>query len=50
MALAVRPVIECAGVAAEVQEAMTGVLREANEDSEGLLVHSPYIVHELRTV
>jgi SAM-dependent methyltransferase len=47
MALAVRPVIERAGVGAEVQEAMTAVLREANEDPEGFLVHSPYVVHEL---
>lgn len=48
MALAVRPVIEQAGVGVEVQEAMTSVLREANEDSSGFLVHSPYVVHELR--
>ena len=47
MALAVRPVIERAGARAEVQEAMTAVLREANEDSERFLVHSPYVVHEL---
>jgi SAM-dependent methyltransferase len=47
MALAVRPVIERAGVGAEVQEAMTAVLREANEDPQGFLVHSPYVVHEL---
>jgi hypothetical protein len=26
---------------------MTAVLREANEDPEGYLVHSPYVVHEL---
>lgn len=50
MALAARPVIERAGVAAEVQEAMTAVLREANEDPEGFLVHSLYVVHELRIV
>jgi len=47
MALAVRPVIEGAGVGAEVQEAMTAVLREANEDPDAFLVHSPYVVHEL---
>jgi SAM-dependent methyltransferase len=47
MAVAVRPVIERAGVGAEVQEAMTAVLREANEDPEGFLVHSPYVVHKL---
>ena len=49
-ALAVRPVIERAGVAAAVQEAMTAVLRAANEDPAGFLVHSPYVVHELRVV
>lgn len=48
MALAVRPVIEGADAEAEVQEAMTAVLREANEDSDAFLVHSPYVVHELR--
>jgi hypothetical protein len=47
MALAVRPVIQQAGAQAEVQEAMTAVLREANEDPEAFLVHSPYVVHEL---
>jgi SAM-dependent methyltransferase len=50
MALSVRPVLERAGVGAEVEEAMTAVLREANEDPEGFLVHSPYVVHELRAV
>jgi SAM-dependent methyltransferase len=48
MALAVRPVIERAGVETEASEAMTAVLREANEDPDGFLVHSPYVVHELR--
>ena len=27
---------------------MIDVLREANEDPGGFLVHSPYVVHELR--
>ena len=48
MALAARPVVERAGVGDEVREAMTAVLREANEDADGFLVHSPYVVHELR--
>jgi SAM-dependent methyltransferase len=48
MALAVRPVVERAGVADEVREAMTAVLAEANEDQHGFLVHSPYVVHVLR--
>jgi SAM-dependent methyltransferase len=48
MALAVRPAILHAGVEVEVLEAMTTVLREANEDPSAFLVHSPYVVHELR--
>jgi SAM-dependent methyltransferase len=48
MAVATRPVIERAGVGDEVRSAMTAVLREANEDPGGFLVHSPYVVHELR--
>lgn len=48
MALAVRSVVEQAGAGAEVREVMTRVLREANEDSHGFLIHSPYVVHELR--
>jgi SAM-dependent methyltransferase len=47
MALAIRPVIEQAGAASEVQAAMTAVLREANEDPGAFLIHSPYVVHEL---
>jgi hypothetical protein len=48
MAIATRPVIERGCVTDEVREAMTAVLREANEDPAGFLVHSPYVVHELR--
>jgi hypothetical protein len=48
MAVAQRPMIERLGVAAEVQTAMTTVLAEANEDPSAFLVHSPYVVHELR--
>ncbi len=48
VALSIRPVIQQAQVEAEVQEAMTAVLCEANEDPDGFLVHSPYVVHELR--
>ncbi len=47
MALAMRSTILRAGAEADVQEAMTTVLREANEDLGGFLVHSPYVVHEL---
>lgn len=48
MALAVRPLVQQAGAEAEVRAAMTEVLRKANEDPDGFLVHSPYVVHELR--
>ncbi len=48
MSLAVQPVVERAGVADELREAMTAVLRDANEHPDGFLVHSPYVVHELR--
>jgi hypothetical protein len=44
----VRPVLEQAGVDAEARGAMITVMREANEDPGGFLVHSPYAVHELR--
>lgn len=50
MALAIRPVIEQAGVTSEVEEAMTTVLREANEDPGAFVIHSPYVVHELGTI
>jgi len=48
MALGVRPVLEHAGVDAEARGAMLDVMREANEDPGAFLVHSPYVVHELR--
>jgi SAM-dependent methyltransferase len=48
MAVTIRPVIERAGVEEEIRAAMLAPLREANEDPRGLLVHSPYVVHELR--
>jgi len=47
MALAVRPVLQGAGAESEVQDAMLAVLREANEDPDGFLVHSPYVLHAL---
>lgn len=47
MALAVRPVLERAGVIEEAQGVMTSVLREANERPDAFLVHSPYVIHEL---
>lgn len=49
MVQAVRDAVERAGVEDEIREAMTAVLREANEDPGGFLIHSPYVVHELRS-
>jgi SAM-dependent methyltransferase len=48
MWLSVAPVLERAGADAEARGAMLAVQREANEDPGGFLVHSPYVVHELR--
>ncbi len=48
MGLAVRPVLQRAGVEAEVTQAMTAVLHAANEAPGALLLHSPYVVHVLR--
>lgn len=48
MALAARQMLQQSDIEAEVQQAMTAVLRAANEDSAAFLVHSPYVVHELR--
>jgi hypothetical protein len=48
VAVAVRPALERAGVEIQVRDAMTAVLREANEEPDAFLVHSPYVVYELR--
>jgi len=48
MALAARQAVQQPEVETEVQQAMTAVLRAANEDPAAFLVHSPYVVHELR--
>lgn len=48
MALSMRPALERASAAAEAKAAMTAVLRDANEDPHGFLVHSPYVLHKLR--
>jgi SAM-dependent methyltransferase len=47
LAMAVRPAVERAGADAELREAMTAVVRQANEDPAAFLVHSPYVVHLL---
>jgi hypothetical protein len=33
---------------ADAEAEMLAVLREGNEDPDGFLVHSPYVIHELR--
>jgi SAM-dependent methyltransferase len=48
MALEARPLLERAGAYEEAQDAMLDVLRDANEEPGGFLIHSPYAVHELR--
>jgi len=48
MALAARQAMQRSEVEFEVQQAMTAVLRAANEDPAAFLVHSPYVVHDLR--
>ncbi len=47
-ALASLPLLARAGAEAEALDAMTAILREANEDPQGFLVHTPYVIHELR--
>jgi SAM-dependent methyltransferase len=42
------PALERAGVAAALREEMIDVLAAANEDPHGLLLRSPYVVHDLR--
>ena len=47
LSLGMRPLVERAGVADEIRDAMTSVLRDANEEPTAFLVHSPYVVHHL---
>jgi hypothetical protein len=46
--LANRPALDRAGVADEAREAMVRGLQAASESSSAFLVHSPYVIHELR--
>jgi SAM-dependent methyltransferase len=48
MWLASAPMLERAGADAEAGGAMLAVLHEANEDPGAFLIHSPYVIHELR--
>ena len=50
MHLVVRPTLERAGVAREARDAMVAAVRDANEDDDAFLIHSPYVVHLLRVV
>jgi SAM-dependent methyltransferase len=47
VAAAVLPAIRRAGGEGELREAQLSVLREANEEPGGFLVHSPYVIHRL---
>jgi SAM-dependent methyltransferase len=47
MALATRDAVQAAGVSDAVRSAMVDALREANEDPDALLLHSPYVIHTL---
>jgi SAM-dependent methyltransferase len=48
MAVAILPAVRAAGAEDELREAQLAVLRAANEDPDGFLVHTPYVVHRLR--
>jgi SAM-dependent methyltransferase len=50
MHLLVRPTLERAGAAQEARDAMVAAVRQANEDDDAFLVHSPYVVHLLLPV
>jgi hypothetical protein len=50
MAAAVLPAIRAAGAEGELREAQLAVLAAAKEAPGAFLVHSPYVVHELRPV
>ncbi len=47
VAAAIMPAIRQAGAEDEMREAQLTVLRAANEDPDGFLVHSPYVLHRL---
>jgi SAM-dependent methyltransferase len=47
MSISMRAMVRDADVEAEVREAMLGALRAGNEDPAALLLHSPYVIHQL---
>jgi SAM-dependent methyltransferase len=48
MALAAQPALTAAGAVEEMAEAQLAIMRAANQDPDGFLIHSPYVVHRLR--
>lgn len=48
MALDAWPMLERAGMADALRDELVKTLADANEDPQGLLLHSPYVIHELR--
>jgi SAM-dependent methyltransferase len=48
MAVASLPALQRAGADEATREGMVRVLQDANEDPSGFLIHSPYVIHELR--
>jgi hypothetical protein len=48
MAVAVEPALAAAGANEEHSQARLAIMRAANEDPDGFLIHTPYVVHELR--
>lgn len=47
MAVAMAPMLAQAGAAEETREAMVAAISAENEDPDGFLIHSPYVIHEL---
>jgi len=48
MSIVTRPLLEGTDAGAQVAHSVFEILSEANEDPDAFLVHSPYVVHELR--
>jgi SAM-dependent methyltransferase len=48
MVVDARPILEHAGAVDRLRARMIAALEPADEDPDGLLLHSPYVVHELR--
>lgn len=48
MAVAAWPALQAAGSGQATRDAMVRVVADANEDPSAFLIHSPYVIHELR--